>query len=229
MKINKRRKRLLQNHDTLVQWVQHALNAIVVVVSLVLLTTWRDGFVADHYRIMLVLSVLVMWIVYHVFGVHRRFDNVVGAIQHLARAWGFVIIILAWAAFLTKTSEKYSRQVIVYWAVFAFIGQALVQVCVAKFYELYNSRIREKLPALIVGTGSVAHHLARSLKKNIWLPDNIVGCVLLDGEGVEAWKEPSVPVLGGLAELKEILISHGIRRIYLAPTFALPPRGARSP
>jgi putative colanic acid biosynthesis UDP-glucose lipid carrier transferase len=214
-----RRKRLLQNHDTLMQWVQHLLNAIVVVAVLLGLVVWRDGEVGSHYRSMLVFGVLVMMITYHMFGVHRRFDTVLGGIQHLARAWGVVIIILAWVAFLTKTSEQYSRQVVVYWAIFAFIGQALAQLVLSKIYRLYSQRFREKLPALVVGTGSVARHLAKSIASNIWLRDRILGVVTFDHEPADDWSLANIPILGEEKDLLKIVTRLGVRRIYLAPSF----------
>ena len=220
MKIQSRRKRLLQNHDTLVQWVQHFLNAIVVIGTLLLLTEWKDGDVGAHYRSMVVFAVLVMIITYHLFGVHRRFESLLGGIQHLARAWGVVIIILAWVAFLTKTSELYSRQVIVYWAVFAFIGQAIVQIIVLKVYRLYSAKFRERIPAIIVGTGRVGTHLARSISRNIWLRDEIVGVVTLDGQLQEDWSLDDIPVLDGVENILEVLKTYGIKRVYLTPGFA---------
>lgn len=214
-----RRKRLLQNHDTLIQWIQHSLNAIVVL-GLLLLFAWvRDGEVEGHYRSMGVFAVLVMIITYHIFGVHRRFENILGAVQHLARAWGTVIIVLAWVAFLTKTSEKYSRQVVVYWAVFAFLGQSIVQLLVIKFYQLYSRKFRDLLPAMVIGTGQVAKHLATSIKKNIWLRDKMVGVIAFESSHSDDWDTKGLPVLGVLDEMNTIIKRHGIRRIYLAPTF----------
>jgi len=218
---NFRRKRLLQNHDTLVQWVQQILNIGVVVVSLVLLTFWRDGEVGIHYRTMLAFAVLLMIITYHIFGVLRRFDNVLGGIQHLARAWGAVIIGLAWVAFLTKTSEAYSRQVIVYWALISFILQALVFLLTYEAYKIYRIKYRERIPALIIGTGSVARHLALSISKNIWLSDKIVGVVNYGDDQENEWLIDRPPLLGTEKELKKIVGKYGIRRIYVALPFDL--------
>ncbi len=214
-----RRKRLLQNHDTLVQWVQQILNILVVAGSLVALTLWRDNAIGVHYRVMLVFAVLLMIITYHLFGVLRRYDSVLGGIQHLARAWGVVIIILAWVAFLTKTSESYSRQVIVYWALFSFVAQACVFVLTYEVHKLYRVKYRERSPSLIVGTGMMARHLASSISKNIWLNDKIVGVVSY-GSDVEAWNEKICPKLGSEKELSEIVENYGIRRIYVALPFA---------
>ena len=123
-----RSKRLLQNHDTLVQWFQHGVNFLIVALTLIALTLWRDGQMGEQYRVMLVFTILLMSIVYNLSGVFRRFDNIIGSMQQLARAWGAVIIILAWLAFLTKTSESYSRQVIVYWALIAYLAQAFMSL-----------------------------------------------------------------------------------------------------
>ena len=74
-KVQPRRKRLLQNHDTLAQWVQHILNLGVVSVTLFALAIWRDGEVGSQYRIMLAFALLLMTIIYHMMGVFRRFDR----------------------------------------------------------------------------------------------------------------------------------------------------------
>ena len=215
-----RQKRLLQNHDTLVQWIQHFLNVLAVVVPLITLAQWRDGFFDPQYRSMAVFAVLLMLITYHLFGVHRRFEDLMGGIQHLARAWGVVIIILAWIAFLTKTSESYSRQVIVYWVLFSFVLQATVFVLTYKIYSLYRSKYRKRIPSLIIGTGPVAKHLAASITKNIWLNDKIVGVIDFDGDLQSQWGLKTTPILGKADDLHDVIDNHGIKRVYVALPFS---------
>lgn len=217
---NVRRKRLLQNHDTLVQWVQQLLNILAVGGSLIALTLWRDGEVGVHYRVMLVFAVLLMVITYHLFGVLRRFDSILGGIQHLARAWGVVVIVLAWVAFLTKTSESYSRQVIVYWALLSFMLQALIFLLTYEAYKIYRLKYRERIPALIIGTGVVARHLALSISNNIWLNDKIVG-VLDYGDDTTTWNLEKPPLLGTEKNLSEVIEKYKIRRVYVALPFYL--------
>lgn len=212
-----RSKRLLRNHDTLAQWVQHLLNLLVVSGTLWALAVWRDGEVVQQYRSMLVFAVLIMTITYHVLGVFRRFDRLEGAIQHLARAWGIVVIILAWTAFLTKTSEAYSRQVIVYWVLISFIGQALFITLVYNWYKIYRKRYQQRISAIIVGSGELANHLAHSIKNNIWLNDTIVGVVQHRFEAAP-WSSKEIPILGTDEQLHQIIDENKIKRVY----FALP-------
>ena len=215
-----RRKRLLQNHDTLVQWVQQILNVFAVVLPLVYLANRFDYGFESHYRSMLVFAVLLMLITYHLFGVHRRFESLVGGVQHLARAWGVVIIILAWVAFLTKTSEAYSRQVIVYWVLLSFLCQAGVFLLTYKFYTFYRTRYQERIPALILGTGPVAKHLARSITDNIWLSDKIIGVINFGNDTEYEWDLAKIPMLGDGSKLQEVIKERGIRRIYVALPFS---------
>ena len=216
-----RSKRLLQNHDTFVQWVQHILNALVVMGSLAMLAYLRDGEVGAHYRSMMAFSVLLMIITYHLFGVHRRFSNIMGGIRHLARAWGVVIIILAWVAFLTRTSLDYSRQVVVYWAMISFAGQAVVFSATYYLHGLIRRKYRERVPSLIIGTGMVASHLARSITNNIWLRDQVVGVIDYGGDTEHTWSVEGIPLLGSEADLQKVIETHGIKRIYVALPFAL--------
>ena len=220
MNHNVRRRRLLQNHDTLVQWIQQFFNVAAAILPLIFLAEMKDGHLDPAYRSMGVIAVLVMLIIYNIFGVNRRFENLLGGVQHLARAWGFVIIILAFVAFLTKTSEEYSREVIIYWVLISYVLQAVVFVITYKVYRFYRSRHRERLPGLIIGTGSVATHLARSITANIWLNDKIVGVINYGKDDVHEWKVPDIPLLGTEQELHDIIKEKGIRRIYVALPFS---------
>jgi putative colanic acid biosynthesis UDP-glucose lipid carrier transferase len=215
-----RNKRLLQNHDTLAQWIQHILNLGVVGLTLCAFAYWRDGEVGQQYRTMLAFAVLLMTITYHIMGVFRRFDRLEGAIQHLARAWGAVIIILAWTAFLTRTSEEYSRQVVVYWVLTAFFGQVLLLTVTYNWFKLYRRKYQQRIPAIILGTGGIARHLAQSIKRNIWLNDTIIG-VVRHNEETSDWSVSGIPLLGDDKDLCDIIKKHGIRRIYVALPLAL--------
>lgn len=221
-KVKPRSRRLLQNHDTLAQWVQHLLNLVIVAATLCGLAYWRDGEIGQQYRTMLAFAVLLMTIVYSGMGVFRRFGSLEGAIKHLARAWGIVIIVLGWMAFITQTSESYSRQVIVYWVFAAFLGQATFLALTYHWFRLYRSRYAHRLPALIVGTGGLARHLARSISQNIWLNDTVVGVV--DYGGDEIWTDEEIPLLGKREDLARLVRDSGVRRVYVALPLAQTPQ-----
>jgi putative colanic acid biosynthesis UDP-glucose lipid carrier transferase len=210
-------KRLLQNHDTLIMWIQRLANAVVIVVTLLCLAWWRDGQISTHYRYMAIISVFTMLIVYRSFGIHRRFESSLGGIQHLARAWGTVIIIVGWVGFVTKTSEAYSRQVIFIWVILAFLLQASV---FPLFYWLFK-RLQTKngskpIASIVIGTEDIARHLTNSINRNVWLPDQVVGVVAVSEQDKQSWPQDNPPVLGTITELTDLIIHHDIRRVYIA-------------
>jgi putative colanic acid biosynthesis UDP-glucose lipid carrier transferase len=198
-------------------WFQRIFNAIVIVATLMALAWWKDGVIGTHYRYMAIISVLTMLLVYHYFGVHRRFENRLGGMQHLARAWGVVVIIVSWLGFLTKTTEDYSRQVIFLWVVIAFIFQAWVFPLFYWVHKRYQEKYGNKLfPSLVIGTEEIADHLTSSINRNIWLPDRVVGCVAVNSDDKAQWINDSAAVLGTLDDLETIISNHGIRRVYIA-------------
>ena len=93
MMISTPSRRLLRNHDTLVVWLQRVVNVIFVAVSLLVLSWWRDGNIADQYRYMAIIGALLMLGVYDLTGVYRRYaEDRLAGVQQLARSWGIVVI-----------------------------------------------------------------------------------------------------------------------------------------
>ena len=119
-------RRLLQNHDTLIVWVQRLLNIGAVMGPLLWLAQWRDGEVRDNYRYLGVVAVLLMFVIYQEVGVYRRYAGPLEGVQKLARAWGVLVMTLGLMAVFTKTADEFSRQVLLAWVLMAFMLQAFV-------------------------------------------------------------------------------------------------------
>lgn len=212
----RRSKRLLQNHDTFAQWVQYALNICVVSAPLVFLSIWRDGTFGEQYRVMLGFALLLMTIIYHLMGVFRRFESLIGGMQLLARAWGGVIILLAWLAFLTKTSEDYSRQVIVYWALASYVSQVALLYVTRRIHAFYRRKYKPRFASIIIGTGSLSARLASSINNNLWLSDKLIGVVNFNSTNEQNWPLNNVPVIGNEQALESIVEKNKVRRVYMA-------------
>ena len=213
------RKRLLQNHDTFIQWVQHILNIVVVVVTLFYLAYREEGTISTPYKSLVAFTVLLMIVVYKSSGVYRRFHSVMGGIRHLCRAWGVVIIMLGGLSFVTEISSNiYSKDVVINWGVLSIVFQIIIFVSTYKIHEWYSRVIRRKIPTIVIGTGGIARHLAKRLTANIWLPDTVVGLIESD-ENAETQNMSQFPVLGKVSQLVEVVKDNGIKRIYVALPF----------
>lgn len=217
-----RNRRLLRNHDTLVQWIQHLMNWIVIGATLYFLVLKETGEFSSAYRVMLIFSLFLVTIIYNNLGVFRQFNDILGGIQHLARAWGIVVIVSAWVSYITTTSKDYSQEIIIQWVFAAYIAQALVLSFTYKWYQYYRRHYRQRIPALIIGTGRLAEHLAESIDSNIWLGDKIIGLVSDNNDVSITWNKKT-PLLGSLDDLLSIVKEHDIRRVYVALPIALTP------
>lgn len=207
--------RLLQNHQSLSSWTQMILDSIAVVAVLFLLVELHGYEIDRQYRIQAVITVLLMGIIYNSVGVYRRFTGDSIMLVRLAKCWGMVCIGLIIVAFFTKTSEDYSRRVILWWALLGYAVQVLVYL-LCHFVSHRARASVDVLPALVVGSGHLADHLAKSINSNVFLPEQIIGVVDDDVESMESWQVDRVPALGRIADVQRIAEANKARRIYIA-------------
>ncbi|WP_051559833.1 undecaprenyl-phosphate glucose phosphotransferase [Marinobacterium jannaschii] len=212
--LSTRKKRLLRNHDSLTATLQLIVDQALVLASLFILLMLRSGEVQTAYQVLAVVTLLSMWFIYGAQGVYRRANGYLKGCLRISVAWLSVILFLAVLGFLTKTSAVFSRQVLVSWAILAWLLQLCAFCSISYFAKQYRERFSRNLPTLVVGTGAVACHLVKSLNQNRWLPDQVVGCVAGDEEEVD--EKPSVSLLGRLENIRNLIEKHKIRRIYIA-------------
>lgn len=194
-------------------WIQIGLDHLVVQ-GLLLLHTWmRTGEFSVEYRILAVITFLLMAVIYNWLGVYRHDSVKSDYLSAFMQAWGTVVVLLAIFGFVSKTSETFSRQVIVIWSVTGFAGQLFVFFLTQK---LLGRAIEESIATLVVGGGELGRHLATHLNRNTWIPDHVVGYLSDDDPGADDWDAAGIPCLGTLDDLEEAIANHGIRRIYLS-------------
>lgn len=213
--LRKSKRRLLRNHESLVYWGQLGVDALLVAGSLLLLALLKTGEIGVSYRLLAVISVLLLFVIYSSQGVYRRAAGYLSGCYRLAISWGSVLLVLTLIGFLTKTSEVYSRQVFVTWALLGFVLQAVAYINIKFFSDRYREKYARVIPALVVGSGSLANHLKSSLNANRWIPDKVVGHVCLGSE-VDACSDEGTIVVKDQQALREFIKDHGVKRAYLA-------------
>ncbi|HEX7035807.1 MAG TPA: undecaprenyl-phosphate glucose phosphotransferase [Pseudomonadales bacterium] len=208
-------KRLVRPNQPLTQWLQWLGNAGVVVGLLYVLTLQRTGGFDEHYRVLAVASVLLMVIVYHTLGVYRRYSNQWSAMARVAQVWLITCAVIVLLGFLTKTSHHYSRQVVLSWFAAALVAQCGMHLLFHLVSRLWQVSLKVNLPAVVVGSGSLARHLVSSINRNVFLADHVVG-VVDDPHALKDWRYDGVAALGGIDDLPRILESRIIDRVYIA-------------
>jgi putative colanic acid biosynthesis UDP-glucose lipid carrier transferase len=192
-------------------WIQMILDQIVVQGLLAIYTYQRSGEFDENYRVLAIVVFLLMLVIYHSMKVYHHESARNDYISALMQAWGTLVLTLGIFGFVTKTSEDYSRQVLVVWAVSGFFGQLAVFAFTTKFLP---RAMTEAIPTVIVGGGELARHIARSINNNPWIPDHVIGFVSEVLENQQDWGE--IPQLGHLDDIEQVVSEHAVRRVYLA-------------
>ncbi|MFT4711603.1 MAG: putative colanic acid biosynthesis UDP-glucose lipid carrier transferase [Candidatus Azotimanducaceae bacterium] len=194
-------------------WVQMILDHVLVQSLLFLHTFTRTEQFSDEYRTLAIIIFLLMLIIYNMTGIYRHENARNDYISSLLQAWGSLVLLLAIFGFVTKTSEGFSREVILTWSVTGFLGQCVIYFICRR--SLANTRA-ERIATLIVGAGDLGHHIANHINRNQWVSDQVVG-VIDDNAGIAgSWQDINIPHLGTLEEINNVVTEHGIRRVYIA-------------
>ncbi len=211
-----RPRRLLQNHENLLQPIQTGLSVCASVMVLLGLAYWHEGEVDQQYRTLAVIAALIMVVVYEWRGVFRQFKGRIDGAMRLMRAWGLVVLCAIVAVFLTKTGSEVSRMVVLAWAILGYLLQIFGYQISFKAAQRIKFHYGKPIRSAIIGSRWLAEHLTASFSCNTWLPDHIVGIIDDDPEGLKSWKFKPAPYLGTFNELHRIIQNKEINRIYIA-------------
>ncbi|MCB1693123.1 MAG: undecaprenyl-phosphate glucose phosphotransferase [Pseudomonadales bacterium] len=193
-------------------WIQMLLDHFVVQGLLVFHTYTKEGEFSTEYRILAIVAFLLMTVIYKAVGVYRHDNARSDYFSSLMQAWGMLVVLLAAFGFVTKTSDTFSREVILTWSITGFFGQCVV------YYVTRTVAVRfisEAIPTLMLGGGDLARHIAEHVNRNQWIAETVVGVVDDDASVAGAWKEIDVPWLGETQDIDRIVAEQGVRRVYI--------------
>jgi putative colanic acid biosynthesis UDP-glucose lipid carrier transferase len=192
-------------------WGQWALAQAFIVALLFILAERHTGTVEFYYRMCATLAVLASVPAYTFSGVYRKQDNYLTGLGRLFMGWSMTMVALVCIAFVCKADEVFSREVTLSWAVYGFLGQALLYAPLHAFSKYYQRSRTSAQKTLIVGTGELALGLAKKISLVENLP--LVGLV---SNGATAELDADAPrVVGDQEDLLQLIKDHDIRRLYI--------------
>ncbi|VAX21027.1 hypothetical protein MNBD_NITROSPINAE02-480 [hydrothermal vent metagenome] len=211
-----RKHGILKEHDPILSLLQLVVDSVIAAGSLFVLISLRpDTNFDSSYRILTIVVLLMMWVSYNRFSVYRHPTDTLGTLGILFKAWGLVILVIILLAFVTKTSELFSRQIIITWVISTYLLQVTFHNIVPEiFYRLFGEKDK-KTRALMVGGGELGKYLTSRINENPWLPVKIVGVVDDDETFRDGWDIPGVPFLGDTHAINEIIKKENVGSIYI--------------
>lgn len=193
-------------------WGQWLAAVSLLTLLLCVLAVLKTGEIATHYRVLALFAVLGSVPIYSLMRVYYKQHGYFAGLGRLLGGWLILLSCLTVVAFVTKTSELFSREVTLTWAMLGFALQASLYVPLHHVSRRYHQKLQTSRTSLIIGTGDLAQELADKLVRHKREP--LVGLVAADDQ-----PQPSdglYPIIGNLTHLRELLAEHRIRRLYIA-------------
>ncbi len=210
--VTRKRETILPGGRGLTFWGQWLVAITLAILLLGALAILKTGELGTPYRTLAVFAVLASVPAYALLRVYDKRHGYLTGLGRLLGGWLLLLAGLTAVAFVTKTSELFSREVTLTWALLGFAIQAGTYLPLQHISRRYHQKLQIERTSLIVGTGDLALELADKLVRQRHEP--LVGLVASDR--AELPSNSLYPVLGGLEHLRALIAEHSIRRLYIA-------------
>jgi len=209
---------LRTNASTLIIF-QRLLDPILVTGLLLVLTAFYGvSFKTDHI-LLAAITVLLIPPVFKAAGLYHSYRGVTltAEIPRIFLAWGIIDTILLFLGYTTKTSEIFSRSVLLSWAVSVPVVLCITHISVRLVLRQFRASGRNSRSAVIAGVREVSCHLAEQLGEDPYLGIELHG--FFDNcSSVNPKKLQGKPLLGTLDDLPEYVRQHRIDVVYVSLT-----------
>lgn len=207
-----RRKREAFAGRGLTFWAQWLTAVFALCVLLFALVVDKTNDIGPQYRLQAIVALLGSVPVYSLLRVYYKHHGYLIGLARLLSAWMILLAALIAIAFVTKTSELYSREVFLLWAGLGFLLQSALYLPLHHLARRYQRSLQAQRVSIIVGTCDLARELAHNLTREH--NETVIGLVHPNDEPAPA--DSLFPVVGNLAHLRDLIATHSIRCLYLA-------------
>ena len=159
-------------------------------------------------------------------GVNRFYQRALTATVEVLGSWAMLLGILGLCGFATDSFQFFDRQALTVWAIATPVLHLAAVLSGLVWIRHYSGLHRQRRSAVVVGGGPLCMKLAGSLQGGRGLGREVVG--YFDDRSRERLEcPPGRDHLGGLAGLREYVIAHGIKEVYITLPMSSQPRIVR--
>lgn len=200
------------NGQTLSFWTHWLFGISCTVFIFCVLTYFKNDGIDESYRALATFIVLASIPSFSSVQVYHRRHSYLSGLAHLLLGWLILLAALVTITFVTKTSENFSREVVLLWSVLGFITLAVPYSILSVLFKRHYQQQRLERTTLIIGTGDLAQQLAETIVRSRNEP--LVGLIATHDEPVT--DDGLFPIIGNLSHLRALLAQHQVKRLYIA-------------
>lgn len=202
-----------ENDLRLYFWVQWLCGVLPLIGLLALLTVYKTGTIATQYDLLMAFTFLGSAPIFSAVGAYHRSHSYIKGLSRLLVGWSVLLATFTFIGFVTKTSESFSREVILLWSVLGYFSLACFYLLLHFLHRRHSKAMQREMRSLIIGTSDHALLLAEKLVRHRKEP--MLGMVSLFPED-EAQYQGIYPIVGNVAHLQDLICGQDIRRLYIA-------------
>ena len=191
------------------------LDAIIISLCLVSVIKFYEIPWNENWQIFLIFSLMLHIIIFGLqsYYIKSRYENLSLSIGRMTIAWSLLVVGMLTLGFFTKSTDTYSRFVILFWSLITPFLMAL-SLCLARCIKKRNERIdANKNNTLIIGTDNHAHNLYKKLCES-QKSETCSGLVSVDNNPLIV--KDSIRNLGNIEHIRQIVSGNRICKIYIA-------------
>lgn len=193
-------------------WSQWACGMALANLVLVMLVWDRGASVDSEYRVAMILTVLGSVPAYSFLQVYHKRHGILSGMGRLLAGWMSLLGALIAIAFVTQTTSVFSRQVIMLWAGLGYLAQVASFLPLHYLARMHSRKVRNERRSVIIGISPMADALAKKLTTPNRVP--VIGFIAAAGEN--GLVPTTLPLLGNVEDLRDIIVREEVRRVYIA-------------
>ena len=192
---------LLRSFSTHISLIQRMLDGLLITGIYCATQSLRDGYLNAEHLLAAVSAVLVFLIFAEMYGLYKswRTSRLSEEIMALLSVWAIVTATLLMLAFVTKTSEMFSRMVVVIWFVAVPLVLGVWRFIVRSVLAFARQNGANTRTVAIVGNNAVGHRLIRHFDATPW-----AGLVVKGIYDARRPDKPSVEIDGAVYSVESI-------------------------
>ncbi len=168
---------LIRPHEAKLDFLARTTDACWITISLWVASALYPEKWDSRHSTAAAVAVVVFYLVGQAQGLYRawRSEPIKREFAQVWLTWAFVVPLLLLLAFVAKTSEDYSRRVILEWFGMAPTFISVWRVALRLFLQEMRARGHNTRTVAIAGASALGEELARSIQRSPWMGMRMVG------------------------------------------------------